>query len=124
MNLQDVKRLLPEYREILNQAGGHKPRKFVERIDVIECPAGFNPSAQGDFAYTASFMVNRDGVVSSGPSYSYDSMLGSGVNPYERQVDVPRGSRIWVVTYDGQWGGAWARVLVFVHPDDALPERV
>lgn len=114
-----VKRYLPEYKEILEDWSNLKPRKFVEHITIIRCPAAFNPSAQGDFAFTKSF-VYKDGALYKGPGYSYDTMLTAGVNPYEHTVDVPKGVRVWVTTYDGQWGGFWSRVDVFIHPTDLL----
>jgi hypothetical protein len=52
-------------------------------------------------------------------------MLTERVNPFERTVNVPKGTRVWVATYDGQWGGFWQKVLVFVNPEDmpkALPQ--
>lgn len=113
-----VKRQFPEYARVLAMAGGYKPRKFVEAIRAVPCPAEFTPSAQGDYAFTHSFSVTG-GVISKGPGYSYDSILGTGVNPYARVVDVPRNTRLWVTTFDGQWGGFWSRVLVFVHPQDS-----
>jgi hypothetical protein len=60
--------------------------------------------------------------LTEGPSYSYDSMLSQGINPYSRLVDVPTGHRVWVVTYDGMWGGFWS-VNVYVPPGD-LPASV
>lgn len=115
--LQLVRRHLPEYTQVLEQSGGHKPRKFIEAIQVIVAPAPFVPSAQGDFAYTMSF--DWDGkTLAKGPSFSYDTMLTERVSPYEREVDVPPGHRVWITTYDGQWGGHWSKVHVYVHRDD------
>lgn len=99
-------------------SGGYKPRKFVEKIEVIKCPAKFNPSGLGDYAYRNSYFV-EDGEITSGPSYSYDTMMSSGIVPTERIVDVPKGTRMWVVTYDGIWGGHW-EVKVFVHELDMI----
>jgi len=112
-----AEKYFPEYQKVYEAARGSKPRKFVENIQIRTCPATFNPSAQGDFAFTHSFVWDGK-TLTKGPGYSYDSMLAERVDPYERQVDVPRGTRLWVVTYDGQWGGHWSRVLVFVHPDE------
>ncbi len=112
-----VYRFLPEYGKVLLESGGYKPRKFVEAIEVIVAPAPFVPSAQGDYAYTKSFVWDGK-ALTSGPSYSYDTMLTVGVSPYEREVDVLSGNRVWIVTYDGQWGGYWSRVHVYVHRDD------
>ncbi|MBA7593228.1 hypothetical protein ES703_00146 [subsurface metagenome] len=120
MLLNEARQYLPEYKEVLAEAGGRKPRKFVEEIRVRICPATFNPSAQGDFAYTSAFVWDGENLA-KGPGYSYDTMIAGRVNPYERMVDVAKGTRVWIVTYDGQWGGFWSRVLVFVHPDE-LPE--
>ena len=114
-----VKKYLPEYKEILEDWNNLKPHKFVENITILRCPATFNPSAQGDFAFTKSY-VYKDGVLTKGPGYSYDSMLAGGVNPYEHTVDVPKGVRVWVTTYDGQWGGFWSRVEVYIHATDLL----
>lgn len=116
MDLHTCKRCLPEYKEILEMAGGYKPRKFVEKIEIVNCPTVFNPSGLGDFAYRTSYFV-KDGKISQGFGYSYDTMMSSGVQPVDRTVDVPRGTRFWVVTYDGIWGGHW-EVKVFVHKDD------
>ena len=33
-------------------------------------------------------------------------------------VDVRRGIRVWICTYDGQWGGYWSRVHVYVNSED------
>ena len=118
MNIIEVKKRFPEYKEILEMAGGYKPRKFVEAITVIKCPATFNPSGLGDYAYRSSYYV-KDGEITTGPSYSYDTMMSSGIQPTERAVDVPKGTRMWVVTYDGIWGGHW-EVKVFVHELDML----
>lgn len=110
----EVKRFLPEYREVLRESGGHKPIKFVDRIEVLRCPAPFNPSAQGDFAFTSSY--SWDGkILSRGPAFSYDTMLATRVNPYERIVTVIKGVRVWITTYDGQWGGHWSRVHVYMN---------
>jgi hypothetical protein len=117
LTIDDIHRLLPEYTEVLSRSGGHKPVKFIESIVVIKCPAPFNPSAQGDFAYTQSF--SYDGrTLSSGPAFSYDTMLATRVNPYERIVNVPPGIRVWITTYDGQWGGFWSRVDVYMNEAD------
>ena len=108
----------PEVKQVLQQFhhGGtpRKPRKFYEELRVVPCPAEFNPSAQGDFAFTKAFSWDGERLT-EGPSYSYDSMMASGVNPYMRKVDVPAGKRMWVLTYDGQWDGHWSRVDVYVH---------
>ena len=115
VDLQAVKKYLPEYQEVLKASGGYKPRLFVKSIKVVKCPASFNPSAQGDFAFTHAFVYSVEKKrLTEGPFYSYDTMLSSRINPYEREVDVPEGSRAWVVTYDGQWGGYWSKVLVFI----------
>ena len=117
------RRLLPEYdlvcAELARPHGGMlKPIKFAQKLTIVQCPAEFTPSAQGDFAFTSSF--HWDGKnLNKGLGYSYDTMLGSRVNPYNRTVDVPIGHRVWICTYDGQWGGYWSRVLVFCHPDEA-----
>lgn len=114
---EEVKSLLPEYREVLGELRGLKPIKFVESIVVLKCPAPFNPSAQGDYAFTSAF--TWDGrTLSRGPSFSYDTMLATGVNPYERIVNVPQGVRVWIATYDGQWGGFWSRVDVYMNVVD------
>ncbi len=118
MDSKEVKKRFPEYKEILEMAGGHKPRKFVEKIEVIKCPAKFNPSGLGDYAYRSSYFV-KDGEITTGPSYSYDTMMSSRIVPEERVVDVPKGTRMWIVTYDGIWGGHW-EVKVFVHELDML----
>lgn len=117
MNSQDAKKYLPEYKKILEMAGGRKPRKFVEKIKLIETPAMFNPSDIGDCAYMSSYMVDKSGNVSPITGYSYGSMMCSGVEPTERIIDVPDGTRVWVVTYDGMWGGSW-KVDVFVHKSE------
>jgi len=96
MEIHLAKKYLPEYNMVFLAARGSKPR---------------------DFDYTHSFVWNGK-TLTKGPGYSYDTMITEGVNPYERRVDVPKGTRMWVVTYDGQWGGYWSRVLVFVHPDE------
>lgn len=120
-----VNAVLLEWRQVLNDMSmldipGNKllkPKKFVEKIAVIKTPAGFNPSAQGDYAFTHSY--SWDGKqLTKGPSYTYDSMMNVVGSPYERTVDVPKGVRVWVCTYDGQWGGYWSRVDVYVHPDN------
>lgn len=112
-----VRRLLPEYSQVLKEWDNKKPRKFIEQLEVIVAPASFVPSAQGDYAYTMSFDWNgRD--LTKGPSYSYDTMMTTIKSPYEREVDVPFGHRVWITTYDGQWGGHWSRVHVYVHKDD------
>ncbi|MDD3474448.1 MAG: hypothetical protein PHP08_00910 [Candidatus Dojkabacteria bacterium] len=118
MDLDEVKRLFPEYKKILEMSGGYKPRKFVKAIKVIKCPSKFSPSGLGDYAYRHSYFVSNGKIV-PGISYSYDSMMAVGVSPDERMVDVPKGSRMWVVTFDGMWGGFWD-VLVFVHEEDLL----
>jgi len=118
MDSIEAKKRFPEYKEILKMSGGHKPRKFVEAIKVIKCPATFNPSGLGDYAYRSSYFV-KDGIITPGPSYSYDTMMSSRIVPEERTVDVPKGTRMWVVTYDGMWGGSW-KVQVFVHELDML----
>ncbi len=118
MDSKEAKKRFPEYKEILEMAGGYKPVKFVQAIEVIKCPAKFNPSGLGDCAYRSSYYV-KDGEITSGPSYSYDTMMSSGIQPTERIVDVPKGTRLWVVTYDGIWGGHW-EVKVFVHEFDML----
>jgi hypothetical protein len=117
MNIQEVKRLLPEYKEILEMAGGYKPRKFVEKIRIIECPTMYNPSGLGDYAYRTSYYVDKNGVVTHITGYSYDTMMYTGVQPVERMIDIPEGTRVWIVTYDGIWGGHWD-VNVFVHKND------
>lgn len=114
-----VNRVLPEWRQVLQKSGGYKPRKFVEAVEIRTTPASFNPSAQGDFAYTSSYVWDGK-ELRSGPGYSYDAMMVAIESPYERTVDVPRGTRVWVTTYDGQGGGFWSRVVVYVHPADVL----
>ena len=116
VDLKTVKKVLPEYNKILEMAGGHKPRKFVENIKIVDCPTVYNPSGLGDYAYRTSYLVDKDGIHQD-VGYSYDTMMSSGVKPVDRMVDVPRGSRMWIVTYDGIWGGHW-EVLVFIHKDD------
>ncbi len=116
MDLQEVKRLLPEYKQILELSGGRKPRKFIEKIRIIKTPTTYNPSGLGDAAYRSSYLVDKNGNITPGPSYSYDTMMYSGVQPVERPVDVPEGTRLWIVTWDGMWGGSW-EVNVFVHGD-------
>lgn len=119
MDTKEAKKRFPEYKKILEMAGGHKPVKFVQAIQVIKCPTTFNPSGLGDYAYRSSYYV-KDGHITTGPSYSYNTMMSTrGVVPEERIVDVPRGTRLWVVTYDGIWGGHW-EVKVFVHEFDML----
>ncbi len=118
MDSKEVKKRFPEYKEIIEMAGGHKPVKFVQAIEVIKCPAKFNPSGLGDYAYRSSYFV-KDGEITTGPSYSYDTMMSSRIVPEERVVDVPKGTRMWVVTYDGIWGGHW-EVKVFVHELDMI----
>lgn len=118
MELSEVKKRFPEYKQILEMSGGYKPRRFVKAIKVKKCPIEFSPSGLGDCAYRHSYFV-ANGKISMGVSYSYDSMIASGVSPKERMVDVPRGSRMWVVTFDGMWGGFWD-VDVFVHEADML----
>ena len=117
--LQFVQQYLPEYKQVLAESGGYNPRKFIERLEVRLTPSGFNPSAQGDFAFTQSFAWDGK-TLSKGPAYSYDTMMTTIESPYERAVDVPVGARVWVTTYDGQWGGFWSRVLVFVNPADTV----
>ena len=118
MDSKEAKLKLPEYKKILEMSGGHKPRKFVEAINVVECPAEFCPSMQGDCAYTNSFFVT-DGKVTQGPAYSYESMTATGINPEERMVNVPYGTRMWIVTYDGMWGGSWS-IKVYVNSGEKL----
>jgi len=127
MELALVKKYLPEYKQVLAAERNVKPRKFIGKINIVKCPATFNPSAQGDFAYTALYSYDGKNLT-RGPGWSYDTMMSGGVNPYEHAVDVPKGIRVWVVTYDGQWGGYWARVNVYVHQDEipaplALPSE-
>jgi len=122
-----VDRVLPEWKQVLNNMSmmdipGNKllkPRKFIEKITIIPTPAGFNPSAQGDYAYTHSYSYTGGRLI-EGPSYSYESMMNVVGSPYERTVDVPKGTRVWVCTWDGQWGGYWSRVDVYVNPDDMI----
>lgn len=115
MKLELAKKYYPEYEKIFKLSGGQKPRKFVQAIQTIICPARFNPSAQGDFAYTKSYAYNTvTNEIKKGPTYSYDTMMSTIPNPYEREVDVPFDTRIWVTIFDGQWGGSWS-VSVFVH---------
>ena len=114
MDIEMVKKQFPEHKEILARCGGYKPRKFIQAISIVPCPAPFNPSAQGDCAFTHSFLV-ENGKITPGPAYSYDTMLVSHVNPYERTVDVKPNQRVWVCTYDGMWGGFWHTVNVYVH---------
>jgi len=112
-----LQRILPEAPQVLAEAGGRLPIKFAQAVEVVQCPDTFNPSAQGDFAFTHSF--SWDGrQLSKGPAYSYDTTMNVVRSPYERTVEVAKGTRVWVVTYDGQWGGYWSRVLVFVHAED------
>lgn len=121
MKLEIAKKYFPEYKQVLQEAGGYNPRKFVQEMRVVVTPATFNPSAQGDFAFTHSF--DWDGkTLRKGPAYSYDTMMPSRVSPYERAVSVPAGHRIWVTTYDGQWGGFWAHVIIYVNANE-LPAR-
>lgn len=115
--IAQMKRQLPEHSQVLAESGGHNPRKFIEKIEIIKCPAEFNPSAQGDYAYTTSFDWDGKKLI-KGPSYSYDTMMNVVDSPFGRTVDVPKGHRIWITTYDGQWGGFWSVVNVYVHPDD------
>lgn len=123
-DLPTVKKYLPEYREILKRSGGHKPRKFVEAIRIIATPASFNPSGIGDYAYLNSYgYETKTGKIGTGPGYSYESMLPSGVTPRERMVEVPKGMRMWITIYDGMWGGYWSTVNVYVHPDEMPPEK-
>lgn len=116
-------RVLPEWKQILRDMSSGdkllKPRKFIEKLCIVLTPAGFNPSAQGDFAFTRSYAWDG-GQLTKGPSYTYDTMISTIESPYERTVDVPKGVRVWICTYDGQWGGFWSRVNVYVHPDDLL----
>lgn len=116
MDLQEIKRLLPEYKQILELSGGHKPRKFIEKIRIIKTPAIYNSSGLGDAAYRFSYYVDKYGKITPGPSYSYESMMAVGVQPVDRTVDIPEGTRLWIVTWDGIWGGHWT-VEVFVHGD-------
>ena len=118
MEIIEVKKRFPEYKKILEMSGGYKPRKFVQAIEIIKCPAKFNPSGLGDYAYRHSYFV-KDGTITPGPSYSYDTMMSSRIVPEERIVDVPKGTRMWIVTYDGIWGGHW-EVKVFVHELDMI----
>lgn len=120
MELENAKRMLPEYKKILEMSGGNKPRKFVKAIKIIKCPVKFSPSGLGDYAYQHSYFV-ANGQITQGISYSYDSMIGVGVSPEERMVDVPKGTWMWIVTFDGMWGGFWD-VKVFVHEADMLTE--
>lgn len=119
MELAEVKKRLPEYKKILEECGGNKPKKFIEAIKVVPCPAVFSPSDISDYEYRYSFLVDKNGIQKIA-AYCYESMMASGVNPYERNVDVPRGSRMWVVTFNGMGKGFW-RVQVFVHEQDLLP---
>ena len=122
-----VNRVLPEWKRVLDDMSmvdipGNKlkkPKKFVEKIEIIQTPAGFNPSAQGGYAFTNSYSWDGENLM-KGPSYTYESMMNVVGSPYERAVDVPRGTRVWVCTYDGQWGGYWSRVDVYVHADDLI----
>lgn len=122
-----VNRVLPEWRQVLNDMSmmdipGNKllkPKKFVEKIAIIQAPANFNPSAQGDSAFTSSYSWDGKNLA-KGPGYTYESMMNVVGSPYERTVDVPKGARVWVCTWDGQWGGYWSRVDVYVHPDDMI----
>jgi len=101
MKLKEVKERFPEYKQILELSGGMKPRKFVEKINVVMCPVKFNPSGLGDYAYRHSYFVDKKGEITTGTSYCYDTMMSVGVSPIERMVDVPKGTRMWIVTYDG-----------------------
>ncbi|MDP2662024.1 MAG: hypothetical protein Q8R28_14970 [Dehalococcoidia bacterium] len=120
-----ARRNLPEAEQVLDDFDRVQPRKFYEELEVIPTPASFNPSAQGDFAFTRSYSYDGKKLV-GGPAYSYETMLSEGVNPYGRTVDVPPGVRVWIATYDGQWGGRWARVKVFMHPSElqSLPTEL
>ncbi len=118
MELLDAKTKYPEYKKILEMSGGYKPRKFVKAIKVIPCPAKFNPSQLNDTAYRDSYFV-QNGQITKGVGYCYDSMMTVGVKPVERMVNVPKGSRMWIVTFDGMCGGYWT-VEVYVHEQDLL----
>lgn len=113
MDLKDVKEQFPEYKKILALSGGHKPRKFVEAIKVVRCPTTFSPSGLGDYAYRHSYFV-ANGKITEGVSYSYDSMMAVGVSPKERMVDVPKGTRMWVVTFDGMWEDSGTLMCLFM----------
>lgn len=122
MTPNEWRKLLPEYNWVCAELASPRgymlqPLKFAHAIEIVVCPAEFTPSAQGDFAFTSSYHWNGK-YLTRGIGYSYDTMLGSRVNPYTRTVDVPPGHRVWICTYDGQWGGRWSRVLVFCHPED------
>lgn len=117
MDLKQAKLDLPEYKEVLKAAGGYKPRKFVQRITIKQTPTPFNPSQLGDCAFAHSFLYDiQRKICVKGLCYSYDSMLGSGVSPTERQVVVPEGMRLWYVIFDGMWGGFWHTVNVYIAP--------
>lgn len=112
-----IDRYLPEWKMVLAQSGGQKPKKFAQRIVVKVVPATFNPSALGDMDYMYSF--DWDGsTLSTGPSYSIESIMNIVGSPYERPVNVPSGHRVWITVYSGQWGGYWHTVDVYVNPSD------
>lgn len=119
----------PEAKEVLerfSEPHGRllKPRKFMQAIRIVETPARFNPAHLGDCAFTHSYSYNTDTrELTDGPSYSYDTMLSSGVNPTTRVVDVPANIRVWIVTYDGMWGGYWSNVTVYVHGNAKITDK-
>jgi hypothetical protein len=120
-----AKQVFPEAREVLDimsltDIPGNKPRKplkFYEKIKVLPTPAKFSPSSISDSAFTKMFSYENR-YLAEGPSYTYDTLPNMTADPFERFVNVPRGSRVWVCTYDGMWGGYWARVDVYVSPED------
>lgn len=117
-----VKKYLPEYKQVLERAGGHKPRKFLEAVKVKLVPVKFNPTGLSDYAVRKSF--SWDGTtLTEGPMYSYDSMINVVKDMSERVIssnDVGPGMRVWITTYDGGWGGYWSSVLVFVNEADPI----
>ena len=125
-----INKSLPEWQQVLYNMShmdipGNKllkPKKFVEKIEVIKTPAQFNPSGISDTAFLHSY--SWDGkVLTEGPSYSYDSMMNIVGSPFERNISIPRGSRVWICIYDGAMGGFWRKVDVFVNADDFAQDK-
>jgi hypothetical protein len=114
-----IKKLLPEAGLVYAETGFDKPIKFQQAITIKKAPADFQPSGLND---TASRIVYdfHGGKVDRVISYSYDTMMNMVPDISDRQVTVPEGHRVWVVTYDGMSGGYWSQVDVYVPASDPV----
>jgi len=126
-NLAVLNKYFPEWKAVLEGAGGHNPRKFVEHLKIIITPAQWNPTGLGDFDFRHTFVYKaHEKRLVAGPAYSYDTMLNvaSGSGLHNRAVTLEQADRFWDVVYTGQWGGGWVKVNLYISDAHVLVPKL